>query len=194
MNRAAVKKLLLLSAVIAAVMTAPMPAEAKCGTGQAISYGDIEAVMFKSGYQDWPGYHEKWQTWEKTKAFPYSAFYLFLWQGFPTRYVQYNLEGAIGTYTLATTISRARYVLREDSFYSISNRFSNVLVTDTPMSVVTVLRCSVVTRLMVYMDPKFQEPAIQRLLGDLRALIVDSRKTRISKNPQDFEETLLFDY
>lgn len=187
-------KTVVLSLVIAALTAAPMLADAKCGTAHPVSYDDIEAVMFKSGYQDWPDHHEKWQTWEKTQAFPYSAFYVFFWQGYSTRYTQYNLEGAIGTYALQATITSARGVLRKDSFYSISNRYSNVEVTDTPMSVVTVLRCSVVTRLMVYMDPQFQEPAIQKLLSDLRRLITDSKKTRTSRLPKDFEETLLFDY
>ncbi|HLY01655.1 MAG TPA: hypothetical protein VKR56_04075 [Candidatus Cybelea sp.] len=188
------KKLIFGALLAGAMSTVPILAEPKCGTGRPISYDDVEAVMLKSGYQDWPGPQEKWQTWKKANAFQYSAFYVLFWQPFPTKYIQYNLEGAIGTYTLGATIASARGVLKRDSFFSISNRYADEVVTDTPMSVVTVLRCSVVTRIMVYVEPRFQEPAIQKLLADLRALIINSSKTRISKSPQDFEETLLFDY
>jgi hypothetical protein len=181
-------KAFLTSALAVAIVAVPFPVAAACGSGQIPSYDDIEAVMLTSGYRASDGYHEKLAG---ITAFRRSAYWVFFWDRFPTVYSQYDLVGSVGTYTLGATLADAKDVLRSDRFFELSN--PSHLVTDVSQSVLSVLRCSVVTRLIVYNATEFQDPAVAKLLDDFRALVTNSRKTKGSKTPLDFKQTLLFD-
>jgi hypothetical protein len=83
-------------------------------------------------------------------------------------------------------------VLRDDRFYELSPRFDNQL--DGTHSVLTVRRCSVVTRVIISNgDAMFADPATRKLFADLLQLIERSKKDRESDTPIIFEQKLLFD-
>jgi hypothetical protein len=180
---------LVLRAVLAAAMAAvPLSGEAKCGTGQPISYDDIQAVMLTSRYRTSDGYHAKWSG---ITGLASSSYWVFFWRYSPTQYSQYNLVGAVGSYTLDAKLADAVDILQRDHFFDLSNPY--FMVTDASQSVLTVLSCSIVTRIIVYNGPEYQDPSVAKVLSDLRDLVVQSKKNVTSTSPTDFEQTLLFD-
>lgn len=166
----------------------PVAADSKCGTGNAPSYTDITAVMLKRGQGYWTAYKGY-----RAKTFDSSAFWAVLWNWapeIPNTYSQYDLDYQVGTYKLQATLEQAIAVLRRDRFFGISA--PEVIVTDTAQEVLSVRRCRVITRVLMY-DWGDEDPATVKLFADLRGLITKSRKVKVSSRPRDFAEVLLFD-
>jgi hypothetical protein len=128
-----------------------------------------------------------------------STFWLHFWEtsvarqpvAFPTEYSQFTLTDSIGTFHLSATLADAKAILKRDEFYALSPADHNV--TETTWSVITVLRCAVVTRIRMISVPEYQEPALAKVFADFNDLIERSAKTRVSGTPSDFRTTLLFD-
>ncbi len=80
--------------------------------------------------------------------------------------------------------------MRKDDFYLLNP--GEHLVTDIRESVVTVRRCGVVTRLMLYPLPEF-DAKVNKLFSDFDSLVEHSKKNKIDDSPEDFKYTLLFD-
>jgi hypothetical protein len=167
----------------------PATAVGKCGTGNPISYDDVEAVMISQG----GGMLRNIGVF-RASTFDESKFWALFWSGESTKYSQYDLKGEAGTYHLSATISDARAVLRRDHFYGLSN--SGVIVTDTAQQVVSVERCDVVTKIRIFNtgdpDDQSQDRATLRLFDDLRNLVLHARAFRISRKPTTFDATLMF--
>jgi hypothetical protein len=164
---------------------------AKCASGSPPDYADIEAVMLKQTGCDGT-LHPR-----KVSTFDCSMFYAFFW-GPPVndaQYAQYNLAGSVGTYRLGINLQRVVQVLKRDNFFTLSP--PDAMVTDTAESVLTVKRCAVVTRIRVFNVINGiitrVEPPTRRLFADLRRLIDQSPKARVSSKPTDLKYTLLFD-
>jgi hypothetical protein len=172
---------------LALFMLSPSVSFAKCGTGNQPGYDDITAVMLTSRYRASDGYRARW---DGIKALRDSTYWAFFWDASPTRYSQYNLVGGIGSYELSIKLSDAVRILQNNAFFELSNR---ELGSDGPQLVLSVLRCSTVTRLIVYDDPLKQDAAVAKLFDDFAALIETSPKVQTSVVPAGFKETLLFD-
>jgi hypothetical protein len=182
----------------------PAAVFSKCGTGNPPSYNDITAIMFtqngcKNTIQDADAATLRSQQFPKgwsASTFDCSTFWVLFWWSeparFPATYSQYNLKDAVGTYHLSATLANATELLRSDDFFALSP--SDMIVTDTARSVLSVRRCAVVTRISIYNTPSpWQDVQTLRLFSDLRALVMRSRATRISSSPRDFDENGLFD-
>jgi hypothetical protein len=179
-----VRKCLVALVLMAAFV--PVTAVAKCGTGNPPSYDDIEAVMLTQG----GGMLRVEDPRFRSTTLDDSKFWVF-WFGSPTEYSQYDLPGKIGTFHLATTISDARAVLRRDHFFSLSPR-DNVEVTDTRITVLSVKRCGVITKMRQYGVPEADDAPTQVLFEDLRRLVKRSKAWMVSRKPTDFRYVLLF--
>jgi hypothetical protein len=185
---------------------APVAANAKCGTGNALSYGDIDAVMFtqngcKSTIQDAdvsalrsPARPRRWYV----SAFDCSTFWVLFWnngrEDVTTTYSQYNLKNAVGMFDLSATLDDARTLLDRDQFYDLNP--DSLMITDTARAVLSVKRCGVITRIRSYNLPGSalgQDAPTVKLFDDFRALIAGASRERISSVPKDFELTGLFD-
>jgi len=144
--------------LLAALM--PIVAASKCGTGNAPSYADIDAVMLtqngcKGTIQDpivatlkSPSFPQGWFV----SGFDCSTFWVLFWNNgrndVATTYSQYNLGGAVGFYNLSSTLDNARALLYKDHFYELNPR--NLIITDTARTVLTVRRCAVITRISAF--------------------------------------------
>lgn len=184
----------------------PARANSKCGTGNAPSYDDVNAVMFtqngcKNTIQDadvaalkGPQFPHGWFA----PSYDCSTFWVLFWndgrENVPTTYSQYNLRGAVGTFTLSATLNDATALLRRDHFYAL-NPGSN-MVTDTARAVITVKRCAVITRISAYNmqgSSVGQDAATLKLFDDFRVLVREAAKKQLSSFPKNFELTKLFD-
>jgi hypothetical protein len=129
------------------------------------------------------------------KSFECSAYWAFFWETgparFPTQYSQYNLKDSIGTFQLSATLTDARSILRKDNFFALSPPDGEI--TDTAESVLTVKRCAVITRILIFNGPGNAEPSTAVLFHDLTNLLKQSPRTKISDVPKDFVETGIFD-
>jgi hypothetical protein len=194
-----------LACALLAVFT-PVAASAKCGTGNPLSYDDIDAVMFtqngcKGRIQDAdvstlrsPAFPQGWFV----STFDCSTFWVFFWNNglnnVATSYSQYNLKNSVGLFDLSATLDDARALLRKDHFYELNP--GNLIITDTAWAVLSVKRCGVLTRISAYNVRGLlveQDLPTLSLFDDLRSLIAGAKKNRVSTAPRDFEETGLFD-
>jgi hypothetical protein len=185
----------LLTALLLGFSTAP--ALATCGTGNAPSYDDISAVLLAQN-----GCHSSVQDpAEDRRLYPVtdvrcSTFWALFWelQRPIARYSQFNMQGSVGTFALSSTFADARAVLKRDDFFSLSP--PDYIVTDSAELSLTVKRCGVVTKILLYDgSPRVLEPAALKAYKDLRALVFESQKTLISAKPSLFPYGgLFFDY
>ena len=161
------------------------PALASCDSGKAADYGDIISVMFER--RGCGGLHPS----PKNPALECSNYYLFFWNIEPgATYSQYSKRSDHGTYRLDTTLEQAVDVLRKDDFFLLNP--GEQLVTDSRETVVTVKRCGVVTRLMMFPLPEF-DARVNKLFADFDSLVEHAKKKQIDDSPEDFKYTLLFD-
>lgn len=188
----AVKILTSLVSALAVVMF-PEAAGAICGTGHPLSYDDIEAVLLTNDYRISDAYRDQTHPVDDLSS---STYWLLFWESgparFPTQYSQYTLKGSVGTYQISATLADARAILERDNFFKLSPK-NYMLVTEQTFSVLTVLRCGVVTRVVMDNNPEFQEAATARLFSDFNRLIASSKQTKISNAPADFKQLRLFD-
>lgn len=176
----------------AAIIALPVIAEANCGTGP-ITYNDVSAIMLTSAYR--PSDRGDDAT-RRVTHIADSTFWMLIWEDhgyeIESHYSQYNLIGAVGSYNIHSKLAEVKKILRRNDFYRL-NPADEPTLTDTPQTVLSVLRCSVVTRIIMYNDPDAQDQAAAKLFSDLREFIVTSKKAKTSNRPSDFTATLLFD-
>jgi hypothetical protein len=173
---------------------APATAAARCGTGQPLNYDDIESALVTNDYRISDAYRDQTHPAEDLAS---STYWLFFWETgparFPTQYSQYTLKGSVGTYQLSATLADARDILKRDDYFSLSPQNYVIAVTEQTFSVLTILRCAVVTRLIMDNNPQFQEAATAKIFRDFDNLIASSRLTKVSNAPTDFKSLRLFD-
>jgi hypothetical protein len=161
------------------------PARASCESGKTADYADIVSVMFER--RGCGGLLPP----QKNPALHCSNYYVFFWNiNQEATYSQYSLRSDRGTYHLETTLEQAVDTLRKDDFFLLNP--GEHLVTDIRESVLTVRRCGVVTRLMMYPLPQF-DAKVNKLFADFDSIIEHAKKTKIDDNQEDFQYTLLFD-
>lgn len=185
---------LLSSAVLFILALAPTCAIATCGTGNPISYDDINTVALgQNGCRN--TILESVPKKYRATTFDCSSYWALIWDldpvPFQGTYSQFTLQDSIGTFQLRITLASVRDILRRNHFFSLSP--PSVLVADTAVSVLTVRRCAVITRILMYNSPFDQEPATLKVFQGLRNLINEAEKKRTSAQPTPFNE-LQFDY
>jgi hypothetical protein len=171
----------------------PSLAAAKCGTGNALSYDDVSAVLFQ---HDGCGVG---RTIGPEQRFLCSSF----WALFSINsavdagekpeaqaiYSQYNLVGSVGTWRLSSTLADVRDILRKGDFFTLS---PVDVGPDTGEATLTVKRCAVVTRIRASLMPETEGPIIRVLTG-IMALIDDAAKSKISASPIRFRYDIFFE-
>jgi len=182
-----VKHIFLLVLVFVTVASLYRPAFSACVSGQPASYSDIVAVMFaRHGCGGLV----------RPKRFPLkcSSYYVFFWNINPTgTYTQYDApsdsQSGRGTYKLDTTLQQAVNLLQKNDFFLLNP--GEHQLSDISETVVTVRRCGVVTRLMMYPLAEF-DPKVNALFADFDALVQHAKKDKTSDTPEDFQYTGLF--
>lgn len=120
-----------------------------------------------------------------------SAYWLFFWNIKPgATYSQSSQRLDHGTYHLNATLGKAIQILQKDQFYTLNP--GEHLVTDMGETVVTVRRCGVVTRLMMFPLPEF-DSKVNKLFADFDALVEHSTKKKTDDYPEAFKYTGLFE-
>ncbi|HET9392343.1 MAG TPA: hypothetical protein VFO29_02290 [Candidatus Rubrimentiphilum sp.] len=176
-------------------------ASAKCGSGLPPDYRDIQAVMFN---QNGCGstLHPLRRNAMTVSRFDCSSFYAVVWElsgpngkqmQLLNDYVQYDLDGQIGTYKIEVSLSSVQELLRKDRFFGVAPM--DLMPTDSSQAVISVKRCAVVTRVMIYNTnlPDLIDPAAAKLFQDLRRMIEKAPKRFVSRTPRPFMQKLLFD-
>lgn len=170
------------------VVALPLPAMATCGTGQPPSYADISAVMFeRRGCGGFPKTRP-------SKDLGCSQYWVFVttWDtDDDATYSQFDFPGKTGTYKLGVTLSDARALLQQHDFFNLNPEDASA--TDIRQSVLTVKRCGVVMRIMMY--PKFvtADKPTAALFSAFDALVTRAAKHRLSGKPRMFPYTPVFD-
>ncbi len=179
------KRVILLMLLIISALSVATPALGACVSGQPASYDDIVAVMFER--RGCGGLIRP----VKNPPLRCSNYWLFFWnidQG--GTYSQYAARSNRGTYRLDTTLQQAIELLQRDDFFLLNP--GEHLVSDIGETVVTVRRCGVVTRLMMYPLAEF-DPKVNALFADFDALVEHAKKEKTNNTPEDFRYTLLFE-
>jgi hypothetical protein len=149
----------------------PSAARAQCVSKKPIDYRDIDAVLYTVGYRAvdgaWKG-SDGYQPQRPADYQPTEIGESNLWAFWNSsagtaRYAQYSLQGRTGYFLLLAPLNDIIKLLRQDAFYELSSPLDEI--TDVAYSVLTVRRCSVVTRIMIP-DPNststIPEPTLQR--------------------------------
>jgi hypothetical protein len=175
-----------------ATLTWPTVALAKCVTGTAIDYNDIDAVLYTVRYRAMEGGREGLNGYRPDQIAGSSLWAFWAPWGDTGEYAQFSLPGQVGTYWISTKLKDVVKLLRNDRFYELSPPFDNQI--DGTHSVLTVRRCSVVTRVIISNgDATFADPATRKVFADVLQLIERAKKDRMSDTPILFEQKLLFD-
>ena len=179
------KRRVCLLAILLALILWPCAALATCGTGNAPSYDDVTAVMLEQFGCDGT-FRRKFPD-----TFECSIFWANFWKGEPSDYSQARLSGRNGYYYLKASVRQIRDILRKGDFFALSP--PNIGAVDMAESILSVRRCGVVTKIQIFNDPHFSEPATKKLFDDLVQFVKRAPKTKISSKPREFRETLLYD-
>jgi hypothetical protein len=193
--------LLVIFVVLTSTLFATPPAAfAQCVSMKPIDYSDIDAVLYTVGYRAidgaWKG-SDGYQPQRPADYQPDEIRASNLWAFWklsddPGRYSQYSLQERTGYFRLLAPLGDVIKILRRDRFYELSPPLDEI--TDTSYSVLTVRRCSIVTRIMIpNADDSRADAATRKLFADFLRLINNTQKQRLSSDPQNFDQTLLFD-
>jgi hypothetical protein len=192
-------------AVVATVFFSwPLAARAQCVSKKPIDYRDIDAVLYTVGYRTMDGAWKGSDGYQPQRPADYqpteigeSNLWAF-WNSSPgtARYAQYSLQGRTGYFLLLAPLNDVVKLLHQDRFYELSSPLDEI--TDVAYLVLTVRRCSVVTRIMipdpnVHFDGSRTDAATRKLFTDVLRLIDAAQKQQLSATPADFDEKLLFD-
>jgi hypothetical protein len=182
----------------------PSAAGAQCVSKKPIDYRDIDAVLYTVGYRTIDGAWKESDGYQPQRPADYqptdigeSNLWAFWNSSAGTaRYAQYSLQGRTGYFLLLAPLSDVIKLLRQDAFYELSSPLDEI--TDVSYSVLTVRRCSVVTRIMIpdpnsHFDDSRTDAATRKLFSDVLRLIDAAQKQQLSATPADFDEKLLFD-
>jgi hypothetical protein len=172
----------------------------KCVSDRPVDYTDIDAVLYAVGYRtidgDWKdadGYQPQRPADYQPTDMADSNFWTFwgLDRSYG-EYSQFSLKGQIGDFNLSANLHDIVKLLRRDRFYELSSPLDEI--TDTSYSVLTVRRCSVVTRIMVQnIDISRADAQTRKLFSDLQNLIKNSKKEQTSAAPLPFALQGTFD-
>jgi len=170
--------------VLAAI--APLCVSAKCVSGQQPDYDDISAVLFERNGCG-PYIHDPADC-----ACPSYWMYVTKWGsrdwGTPQReirqYSQFTVPGQIGTYTFDVRFKDLEAILEKHRFFDLSPPYR--IMSDQTDTVLTVKRCAVVTRLMIYGKGPDMDTETASLFADLDAFVEKTPKTRTSDKPERF--------
>lgn len=169
--------------LIGTLFLAVTPSFGACVSGKPASYDDINAVMFERSAGTW-GTPDNPQLKD-------SAYWVFFWNIEPgATYSQFSKRSDRGTYHLSATLGEAIQILERNHFFTLNP--GEHLVTDVGENIVTVRRCGVVTRLMMFNLPDF-DAKVNKLFADFDGLVEHSKKTKTSTSPEDFKYTGLFE-
>jgi hypothetical protein len=168
-----------------AFATLPVAATAMCGTGQSPSYDDVSAVMFER--QGCGGMNP-----HPPKDLSCSLYWVFItqWDSDGATYSQANLPEQMGTYKLDVTFPDVRALLRAHDFFSLNPE--DHFITDISHSMLTVKRCGVVTRIMMYPPPTGTDEATATIFSAFDKLVARSKKHQLSGQPTPPPRTLFF--
>jgi hypothetical protein len=191
------KRVSLIAALVFITASVPAVASAKCDSTSPSSYDDIEAVMLaQNGCGGTVGsLSAPAPAWRLKTRFECSAYWvLFRESGgnrFPTEYSQFNLKQSVGTYHVSATLDDAREILRRHNFFSLSP--PGGYIADAAQAVLSVRRCAVITRIVIFTGSGNSEASTAALFADLATLVETSSKVSISSAPKVFAESGIFD-
>jgi len=118
-------------------------------------------------------------------------YWIFFWDNDPkVTYVQQTLPGERGTYEIDANLQQTRDVLRKQQFFLLNP--GEHTITDRRETAVTVRRCGVITRLVMYPLTGLDD-AVYSLFADFDLLVKNAKKTKTSDTPEDFKHGLLFE-
>lgn len=158
------------------------PALGACVSGKPATYSDINAVMFQRTAGGWVN--------PANPPLKGSAYWVFFWNIEPgATYSQFSKRSDRGTYHLTASLGEAIEILERDHFFTLNP--GEHLVTDVGENVVTVRRCGVVTRLMMFDVPEF-DAKVNKLFSDFDLLVERSSKKKTDDDPEEFKYSLLF--
>jgi hypothetical protein len=181
--------------IVALSLTLQANAVASCEPGTAPTYDDITAVLITRGYQSSFGHLERHGLTDQVAQSAFWAFFGSYGPGSPEAapiYSQFTLKASQGTYELQLSLRDLVTILREDGFYNLYAPERRIL-DGGGYAVVTVLRCSVSTKLFVIDQDSYQTPSIIKLIADITSLISHSQKTKTSLLPSKFAQMGVFD-
>lgn len=182
-----------LSLVLIAAFITGSTAEPKCGTAGPPNYNDIESVLLTNDYRLGDAFRDQTHPVSNLAS---STYWMFFWETgpahFPTVYSQFTLRDQVGTYHLNATLAEARNILKNDRFFDLAPR-SYLTATEQTFSVLTVLRCAVVTRIIMDNDHQLQDAATAKTFEDMNSLLSSSVMTKVSASATDFQQLRLFD-
>jgi hypothetical protein len=179
-------KMLALALVMICLMASPVAGSAKCVSGQPPDYDDISAVLFqRNGCA--PYIHD-------VMDLSCSSYWMYVtnwgsrdWGG-PQRevreYSQFNVPGQIGTFSLNVNFKSIESILQRHKFFDLSPPY--LMMSEQTDTVLTVKRCAVATRLMMYSRGPSMDKDTASLFADLDAFVANAEKTRISDKAQAF--------
>ena len=170
------------------VALTPATAYSKCGTGNAPSYDDVTAIRFERDECKVPIHSVK------SDCVSYLAF-ISNWnhrQKETREYEQFAPASAAGDYTLRVNASDVIGILKQYKFFELNP--ASIGISDSPYSVLTVKRCSVVTRVSqpakyVNLNGFELDQPTQALFDALDAFIEKAPKVKVSGKPL-YHETI----
>jgi hypothetical protein len=157
----------------------PVSASAKCGPHNSATYSDISDVKFERFGCGGLSHHP-----------PTSlgcSMYWVVWPNFDDKnvnianYSQFTLPGSIGSYAATVPFEDVQRLLEKYKFFELDPLSPDI--SDVRDSVLTVQRCSVLTRLA--MKPIDGDPATTALFKEFDTLVEHAKKRRLSTKPQD---------
>lgn len=169
----------------------PIRAFAECKDGSPPSYTDISSIMFErtgcGGFIHKP---------DDLKC---SSYWVYFGKNFKTTYSQQDANVGRGGYVLDASMEDAQELLERRGFFSLMP--PDTLVTDIAYSVLTVRRCNVVQRILMYPTvqttvqtatgdrtlPIGGDAAVAVLFADFDALVARSKKEKVTDRPLYFD-------
>lgn len=187
-SRAATRLLLGVTVFLAlsALLSAPafaqftiVPAKSHCKNGDPPKYDDISSVMFE---RNGCGGLRR----QETPDLKCSGYWVYFGTYFKTTYSQGSKNIGEGGFILDATLQNARDVLASHNFFALNP--PDITATDIVESILTVRRCNVITRILMY--PILQlggDPEVAALFADFDQIVARSKKQKISAHYLTFD-------
>jgi hypothetical protein len=162
----------------------PAFALADCRNGAAPSYSDISAVMFeRNGCGGFT---------HKPDDLECSSYWVYFGKDFKTTYSQATKSIGRGAFSLDSSLQEAREVLRRHDFFNLAP--PDITASDIMESILTVRRCKVVTKVLMYPIVQFSvhesagtkilqlggDPEVAELFAEFDAMVARGKKKKVS--------------
>jgi hypothetical protein len=159
----------------------PLSGVAKCGNGEPASYDDITMVAF-TRQECYPWRHPP-------DSMACSRYWLMLTkfgagQADIAEYSQFTLPGKVGTFEMPGHFDELIALLQSHHFFSLNS--APLYESGSSPAVLTVSRCMVVTRLIMWPYGKYVDPATNALFRDIDVFVERSNKQQVSQKPKTF--------